>query len=44
MSVCCECCVSREILSLCVIYKPEECGGPGPRWPVALEIKEINIC
>jgi hypothetical protein len=27
-------------VSLCVIYKPRELGGPGPRWAVAPEGKK----
>jgi hypothetical protein len=31
-------------VSLCVIWKPQEWGGPGPRWAVARETpKKINI-
>jgi hypothetical protein len=30
-------------VSMCVIYKPQELGGPGPRWPVAPEKKSCQF-
>ena len=29
-------------VSSCVIYKPQECGGPRPHWAVAPEGESIN--
>ena len=31
-------------MSLCVVWKPQELGDPGPRWAVAPDPKKVCVC